>query len=108
MTTKFEAFLNKHKLTTCGLAKRVGLSKSQVSEYRRDLHRPSKRTAMRIAVALHLPIEDVLSQIDIKERQENHPRPKVFCATCGRLLYKLPNPVQVETVLTVENTPVAA
>lgn len=31
--TAFEEFLQKHNFSTCGFAKRVGMSASQVSEY---------------------------------------------------------------------------
>ena len=96
--TAFEVFLHKYHLTTCGLAKRAGLYPSQISEYRRDIHRPSKRTVQRIAVALKLPIDSVLSQIPIRERQENHPKPPVYCVTCHRKLYKVPNPEQFDVV----------
>ncbi len=100
--TAFEVFLHKYHLTTCGLAKLAGMSKAQVSEYRRDIHRPSKRSAYRIAVALKLPIDSVLAQIPIRERQENHPKPPVYCVTCRRKLYKVPNPEQSDAVQCVE------
>lgn len=87
--TQFEAFLNKHSLTTCGLAKLSGLGKAQVSEYRRDIHRPSKRTAVRIALTLRLPIADVLAQIPTRETSENRPKPPVYCVTCHRRLWSV-------------------
>lgn len=102
--TQFEAFLKKHNLTTCGLAKRVGLSKSQVSEYRRDLHRPSQRTARRIALALRLSVDEVLRDIPVRETSENRPKRVVHCITCGRRLWRLPNPAQVEVTGQSENT----
>lgn len=98
--TKFEAFLNNHHYTTCGLAKLTGLSKSQVSEYRRDLHRPNRQTARRIAIALQMSIDTLLQEIPIRERTENRPRKVAYCVTCHRRLWKLPpnweenNPVE--------------
>ena len=106
--TAFEVFLHKYHLTTCGLAKRAGLYPSQISEYRRDIHRPSKRTVQRIAVALKLPIDSVLSQIPIRERQENHPKPPVYCVTCHRKLYKVPNPEQFDVVQSAAQLPQVA
>ena len=106
--TAFEVFLHKYHLTTCGLAKRAGLYPSQISEYRRDIHRPSKRTVQRIAVALKLPIDSVLSQIPIRERQENHPKPPVYCVTCHRKLYKVPNPEQLDVVQSAAQLPQVA
>jgi transcriptional regulator with XRE-family HTH domain len=87
--TEFEAFLQKYHFTTCGLAKRVGMSKAQVSEYRRDIHRPSKRSVARIAFALKLPIDSVLAQIPSREPSQNHPMPPVYCRLCHRKLYKV-------------------
>lgn len=95
--TAFEAFLQKYHLTTCGLAKRVGLSKSMVSEYRRDIHKPSKRTVARIAIGLKLPISDVLAAIPHRETSQNHPFPPVYCLLCHRKMYKIrANPEQFD------------
>lgn len=100
--TAFEVFLHKYHLTTCGLAKLSGLYKSQISEYRRDVHRPSKRSAYRIANALKLPLDSVLSQIPIREPQENHPKPPIYCVTCHRKLYKMSKSEQFNTVQSAE------
>jgi transcriptional regulator with XRE-family HTH domain len=106
---QFEVFLNKHSLTTCGLAKRAGLYKSQISEYRRGIHKPSKRTVARIAIALKLPIADVLAQIPSRETNQNHPVPPVYCPLCHRKMYKLrANPEQFDGVQPLENRAVAA
>jgi transcriptional regulator with XRE-family HTH domain len=95
--TAFAEFLQKYNVTTCRLAKLAGLYPSQISEYRRDLHRPSKQSVRRIAFGLGLPLDSVLSQIPLRERTENHPKPPVYCPTCHRKLYKkLPNPIGCE------------
>jgi transcriptional regulator with XRE-family HTH domain len=88
--TAFETFLQKYNVTTCHLARLAGMSKSQVSEYRRDIHRPSKQSVRRIALALKLPIDSVLCQIPMRERPENHPKPPIYCIACHRKLYKVP------------------
>ena len=90
--TPFEAFLKKYNVTTCHLAKLAGMSKSQVSEYRRDIHRPSKQSVRRIAFALRLPLDSVLCQIPSRETSQNHPKPPIFCIACNRKLYKVPQP----------------
>jgi transcriptional regulator with XRE-family HTH domain len=89
--TQFEAFLNNHQLTTCGLAKLASLGKAQVSEYRRDLHRPSKRTARRIALALGISFDALAREIPTRETSENRPHRTAYCVSCRRKLYRLPS-----------------
>lgn len=89
--SKFEVFLTKYRISACGLAKLCGMSKSMVCEYRRGLHKPSLRSAQRIARALRLPLDSVTAQIDVREQSENRTKPAVYCVTCHRQFYRVPS-----------------
>src|SRR5579872_7310176 len=71
----FDAFMTERGFTICGLARMTGFTKSQISEYKRGLHKPSRRSAQRIANALRLPLVTLLAEIPVRERTENHPKP---------------------------------
>ena len=49
----------------------TGINKSQISEWQRNIHRPSRKSAARIALCLGLPLETVLSQIETREPHQN-------------------------------------
>jgi transcriptional regulator with XRE-family HTH domain len=89
--TPFADFMKKQSLTTCGLSKRAGLSKSMVSGYRRGLHQPTRRTLTRISLALGIPLAELLCQIPVREQHENKAKPAIYCVTCHRQFYRVPS-----------------
>ena len=107
--TAFQQFLKRQGLTSCALAKRVGLSKSQVGEYAREVHLPSRRTLQRIAVALRVPLGDLLLELPHREKFQNHPYPAIYCRLCRRKLYKMPtNPEQFDRAPVADTAALAA
>ena len=87
--TPFELFMTKRGYTTCGLARKTGLFKAQVSEYRRGLHQPSRRTLARISTALGIPLNQLLTEVPVRERSENRPKEHVRCLTCRRMVWRI-------------------
>jgi transcriptional regulator with XRE-family HTH domain len=76
MTTKFQAFMDAHQLSQYRLHKLTGFSKSQISEWQRCKHRPSKASAYRIAAALGLSARTVLDAIETREVFQNARTPE--------------------------------
>jgi transcriptional regulator with XRE-family HTH domain len=76
MTTKFQAFMDKHQLSQYRLHRLTGFSKSQVSEWQRGLHRPTKKSAYRIAAALGLSAHTILAELETREVFQNHRTPE--------------------------------
>jgi transcriptional regulator with XRE-family HTH domain len=69
--TKFQEFMNSQGLTQYRLHKLTGFTKSQISEWQRCKHRPSLKSAQRIAFTLHLSLQDLKSQIELRENCQN-------------------------------------
>ena len=69
--TKFQEFMDQHNLSQYRFHKLTGFTKGQISEWQRGIHRPSIASARRIAVALRLPIDVVLGQLEVRERVQN-------------------------------------
>jgi transcriptional regulator with XRE-family HTH domain len=69
--TAFQAFMDQRGFTQYRLAKLTGFSKTQVSEWQHGKHRPSLSSVRRLAITLHLPFEDLKSQLEIRERVQN-------------------------------------
>jgi len=63
--------MNQYQLSQYRLHKLTGLTKSQVSEWQHGKHRPSLKSAYRIAIALHLSIQTVKSQLELRESGQN-------------------------------------
>jgi len=110
MNNKFLQFMAACGLSQYLLHRRTHFSRSQISEWMRGIHRPTLKSAHRIALGLGLPFEEVLAQIETRENfqndiastgefvarlkknrpvndQTNDPsRTAVYCRTCQRLL----------------------
>jgi transcriptional regulator with XRE-family HTH domain len=69
--TKFREFMNSHQLSQYRLHKLSGFSKSQISEWQRGIHRPSLKSARRLAVALKMSFQLLKSQIELRENCQN-------------------------------------
>jgi len=69
--TRFQQFMDQRGFTQYRLAKLTGFTKTQISEWQHGKHRPSLASARRLAITLRLPIEDILKQIEIRERVQN-------------------------------------
>src|SRR5436309_15385237 len=69
--TKFQEFMNQHQLRQYRLHKLTGFTKSQISEWQRGIHRPSLKSARRIAIALQMSIQQLKSQIELRENCQN-------------------------------------
>lgn len=69
--TKFQEFMNARQLTQYRLHKMSGFTKTQISEWQHGKHLPSMQSVRRLAFALRIPIEDLIPQLDIRERKQN-------------------------------------
>jgi transcriptional regulator with XRE-family HTH domain len=69
--SKFQKFMDSRHLTQYQLHKRSGFTKSQVGEWARGKHRPSLSSVRRLALTLRLPLEDLMGQLEIRERTQN-------------------------------------
>lgn len=69
--TAFQKFMSEHQLSQYRLHKLSGISKSQIGEWQRGLHRPSLASAKRIAFTLRLPLQVIKSQLELRENYQN-------------------------------------
>jgi transcriptional regulator with XRE-family HTH domain len=118
--TKFRSFMDQRGFSQYRLHKLTGFTKTQISEWAHGKHRPSLASVRRLAVTLHLPIEDLREQLEVRERVQNArtpaglfvPKsgktnqnsstsyetndssrtPEVVCWACGQDLTKAPSP----------------
>lgn len=74
--TAFQQFMDRRGLSQYRVAAVTGFSRSQVSAWQRGIHRPSKASARILAITLRLPIEDVLGQLETRERTQNARSPE--------------------------------
>jgi len=113
MTTKFQAWMDAHQYSQYRLHKLTGFNKSQISEWQHGKHRPSLKSAQRLAFTLRMSLQDLKSQLELRENTQNArtpegqfvPRSKqnsralaetnesgrtdaAYCLTCHRLLDK--------------------
>jgi transcriptional regulator with XRE-family HTH domain len=69
--TKFQEFMTSQGLTQYRLHKLTGFTKTQISEWQHGKHRPSLKSAHRLAVALRMSIQLLKSQIELRECGQN-------------------------------------
>jgi len=69
--TKFQQFMDTHQLSQYRLHRLSGLSKSQISEWQKGKHVPSKASAFRIAASLGMSASSILAAIETRERHQN-------------------------------------
>ncbi len=69
--TKFLEFMNERGLSQYRLSKLTGFTKGQISEWMHGIHRPSLRSAQRLAITLQMSLQSLKSQIELRERTQN-------------------------------------
>lgn len=86
------ALLGQYGLTWYGLYRRSqgSISKSMAHDWQRGAHLPSRKSVVKIAYALGLPTAHLLGLLQTREKHQNHPKPPIYCVTCHRRLYRLP------------------
>jgi transcriptional regulator with XRE-family HTH domain len=77
MTTRFQEFMTSRQISQYALHKLSGFTKTSISEWQSGKHRPSLASARRLAITLHIPLEDLLKQIEVRERVQNARTPRV-------------------------------
>lgn len=73
--TAFQKFMNSLQISQYRFHKATGISKSQISEWQSGKHRPSLKSAQRIAIGLGLSIQNVLGKIETRECSQNYRMP---------------------------------
>lgn len=111
--TTFQEFMDQRGFSQYRLHKLTGFTKGQVSEWQCGKHRPSASSVRRLSFALRLPFEDLLRQLEVRERVQNARTPEgafvpksrkndrsfadtndsgrtgpAYCMTCRQLLRK--------------------
>src|ERR1035437_5928399 len=76
MTTRFQEFMTSRQISQYALHKLSGFTKTSISEWQSGKHRPSLSSARRLAITLHIPLEDLLKQIEVRERVQNARTPQ--------------------------------
>jgi transcriptional regulator with XRE-family HTH domain len=71
MDNKFLQFMAAYGLSQYRMHKKTHFTKSQISEWMRGLHRPSRKSAYQIACTLGIPFESLLAQIEVRECYQN-------------------------------------
>jgi transcriptional regulator with XRE-family HTH domain len=74
--TAFQDFMNSRQISQYRLHKLSGFIKTSISEWQSGKHRPSLASARRLAITLRIPIEDLLRQIEVRERVQNARTPQ--------------------------------
>jgi transcriptional regulator with XRE-family HTH domain len=74
--TKFQEFMDQRGFSQYRLHKLTGFTKTQVSEWQHGKHRPSLSSVRRLAITLRLSIEDLMSQLEVRERVQNDRTPQ--------------------------------
>jgi transcriptional regulator with XRE-family HTH domain len=69
--TKFQEFMSSQGLSQYRLHKLTGFTKTQISEWQHGKHRPSLKSAYRLAVALRMSLQLLKSQIELRECGQN-------------------------------------
>ena len=69
--TRFQEFMDQRGCSQYRLHKLTGFTKGQLSEWQSGKHRPSLSSVRRLSFALRIPIEDLLKQIEVRERVQN-------------------------------------
>lgn len=69
--TAFQRFMDAHQLTQYRLHRLTGISKSQISEWQRGKHRPTRESVFRIAAALRMSAHSILAELETRERYQN-------------------------------------
>ena len=69
--TKFQQFLSSRNFTQYKTHRMTGFTKSQISEWQHGKHLPSMQSVRRLAYSLRIPLEDLIPQLDIRERKQN-------------------------------------
>lgn len=70
-STTFQRFMDTHELSQYRLHKLTGFSKSQISEWQRGKHRPTRASVFRIAAALRMSASSILAALETRERYQN-------------------------------------
>jgi hypothetical protein len=85
--------LKRHNVTWYQLyrRRRGSISKSMAFDWARGAHLPNRRSALKIAQTLGLPPAHVLATLRTREKQDNRPPQPVYCLTCHRRLWRVPN-----------------
>src|ERR1039457_1307088 len=69
--TRFQEFMNVRQFSQYKLHKLSGFTKTQISEWQHGKHLPSMQSVRRLAFTLRIPLEDLIPQLDIRERKLN-------------------------------------
>lgn len=69
--TKFQEFIDHRGFSQYRLHKLTGFTRSQISEWQHGKHRPSLVSAHRLAVKLRLPLQEIMSQLELREGYQN-------------------------------------
>ena len=74
--TKFQEFMDQRGFHQYRLHRLTGFTKTQVSEWQHGKHRPSLSSVRRLALTLRLPFEDLMTQLETRERVQNARTPE--------------------------------
>jgi transcriptional regulator with XRE-family HTH domain len=74
--TRFQEFMNSRQFSQYRLHKISGFTKTQISEWQHGKHLPSMQSVRRLALTLRIPVEDLVPQLDIRERKQNARTPE--------------------------------